>query len=354
MISVIGHFTFMVGAVVNSAIVFPFSILTLRVLTINLSETIVRNGMDNCTMDTNKLIPLLAEMAVFVKIVEAGTFSKAATSLGLSPSSVSRSVARLEQAVNQKLLERTTRKMRLTSIGEEVFLLSRDMLSSAKMVVSAAQSNNSEISGTLRVAAPKALARRMLMPHLLSFAKMYPKVTFQLKVADHFIDPVGNEIDVVIHITDNPVEGLVSKHLGVCKQLLCGSPQYLKNHGTPEHPNQLVEHNCISLGEFPRDKEWLFSKEKRVLKMNIQGSLTVNHSEIRREAVLQDIGLALFPDFMVKHYIESKRLVLLLPDWQVGGSYQGNIIAQYPQSKFIPSQLKAFVLYLQNQLTGQQ
>jgi DNA-binding transcriptional LysR family regulator len=321
-------------------------ILTSRVLIINLYETILINGKDNCAVDINKLIPLLSEMAIFVKVVESGSLSQAAQAIGVSPSSISRSVARLELAIEEKLLERTTRKMRLTPTGEQVFIQCRDMLASAKMAVSAAQSNETDITGSLRIAAPKALSRQVLMPMVMDFLKLYPKVSFHFKVADHIIDPIGDEVDLVIRITDSPIEGLVAKKLGNCKQLLCATPAYLKEHGTPVHPNELKDHNCIVLGEVTKDRQWKFQHEKQVCEINVQGTFTVNHSEIRREAVLQGIGIALFPDFSVAKEIDSKQLVQLLPEWRTLGNYQGGIIAQYPQSKFIPSQLKAFVNYL--------
>lgn len=337
-------------------------ILTSRVLIINLYETIPINGKDNCAVNINKLIPLLSEMAIFVKVVESGSLSQAAQSIGVSPSSISRSVARLELAIEEKLLERTTRKMRLTPTGEQVFIQCRDMLTSAKMAVSAAQSNETDITGSLRIAAPKALSRQVLMPMVMDFLKLYPKVSFHFKVADHIIDPIGDEVDLVIRITDSPIQGLVAKKLGSCKQLLCATTAYLEQHGTPTHPSELIQHNCMVLGEIPKDRQWRFqatpasspntkqSGNNSIVEVNVKGTFIVNHSEIRREAVLQGIGIALFPDFSVANEIKSKALVQLLPDWKTLGNYQGDIVAQYPQSKFIPSQLKAFVHFLEQAL----
>lgn len=164
-------------------------------------------------MDTNKLLPFLYEMAIFVRVVESGSFSSAAKNIGIAPSSISRAVSRLEDFLNEKLLERTTRNMRLTSTGQEVFILCRDMLKSAKMAVSAAQSDQIDVAGSLRVAAPKALSKQVLMPMILDFIQEYPKVTFQLKVTDLMVDPIGDAIDVLIHLTDKPIEGLISKRM---------------------------------------------------------------------------------------------------------------------------------------------
>lgn len=127
-------------------------------------------------------------------MIEAGSLSKAAQAIGVSPSSISRSIARLELAIEEKLLERTTRKMRVISTGNQVFIQYRDMLNSAKMAISAAKSDEADITGSLLIAAPKAFSRQVLMPLVFDFVKMYPKLTFQFKVDDYLIDPIGGEV----------------------------------------------------------------------------------------------------------------------------------------------------------------
>lgn len=301
-------------------------------------------------MDTNKLIPLLSEMAIFVNVVESGSFSKAAQKLGVSPSSVSRSIMRLESALKKKLLERSTRQMRLSSSGQEVYILCCDMMSAAKMAISAAQSDSREVSGVLRVAAPKALSRIVLMPMVLDFISEYPKVTFQLKVADHYIDPIGDEVDIVIQITNNPTEKLVAREIGYCRLVMCASEGYLKQRGRPSHPDDLVEHNCLCLGENPRDRVWSFKKDSRKVSVHVQGSFAVNHSEIRCEAVLRGFGISIFPEFAIQHYIKSGELTELLSDWDMEGGYQGHIVAQYAQSKYVPQQIKTFIEYVQQRM----
>lgn len=297
-------------------------------------------------MDTNKIMNLMPEMATFVCVIEEGSFSKAALKLGVMPSSVSRSISKLERALQQKLIERTTRSLRLTSVGEEVFQLCLVMLQSAKQAIHAAQANQNEISGDLTIAAPKALARQVLMPRVLAFIKAYPNVHLKWKVTDHYIDPIGGEVDVIIHITTNPVEGLIARTLGKVKRIACASPEYIKKHGLPIHPSELISHQCIGYGETPADDSWTLTQNTKKHTFKIKGPLAVNHSEIRREAVLQGLGISIFPDFTLTKYFDSGELIQVLPDWHINGSYQGNIVAQYPQSKYIPNQLKAFIEFL--------
>ncbi|WP_353500286.1 LysR family transcriptional regulator [Vibrio sp. CB1-14] len=301
-------------------------------------------------MDKSKLIGLLHEMAVFVEVIEQGGFAKAAKVLGCAPSSVSRTIHRLEASLNEKLIERSTRHMALTPVGKKVHMHCLEMLGSAKNAVFAAQSEQEDICGSLRVAAPKALSRQVLMPIVLDFAEAYPNVDLHFKVADHFIDPMSDEVDVLIQITNSPKENLVATSLGQCRLILCASPAYVERIGMPSHPDKLSEHNCLCLGENPRDKIWSFSSNRHSTTVDVKGSFAVNHSEIRREAVLRGLGVSVFPEFAVQSYIDNGTLVPLLADWHVSGNYQGKIIAQYVQSKYIPRQLRAFVDYVKSGL----
>ncbi len=302
-------------------------------------------------MDTNKLIALLPEMATFVIVLEEGSFSKAAGRLGVAPSSVSRSIAKLENALNQKLLERTTRNMRLSSAGEQVYSLCVDMLKSARLATDAAFSSQNEVSGEIRIAAPRAFSNQVLAPVILDFLQTYPKVSVHFIVEDHFIDPVGHEVDMVIHITEKPVEGLVARVLGTNRLILCASPGYLEKSGYPVEPEDLSAHQCIRLGESSVDRKWTFRNDQTIRSVNVDGRLAVNHTEIRKDAVLRGMGISIFPEFSISGLLKSGEVVELFPDWDILSRYQGKIVAQYPQSRFIPNQLKVLVDYLQRRLT---
>ena len=301
-------------------------------------------------MDTSRLIALLPELATFVVVIEEGSFSKAAARLGIAPSSVSRSVSKLENILQSKLLERTTRTMRLTRAGEEVHHLSSDMLKAAQLATSAAFAEQSEITGEIRLAAPRAFSYQVLSPLILDFLETYPKVSIHFVVEDHFIDPIGHQVDLVVHITDTPIEGLVSKTLGINRLVVCATQEYLDCYGFPHSPLDLQAHQCIRLGENVGDKKWLFTKSGDALSVNIDGRLAVNHTEIRKLAVQRSLGISIFPEFAIRHLVEQGKVVQLFPDWEVKGRYQGKIVAQYPQSRFVPKQLKVFTDYLQQRL----
>lgn len=296
------------------------------------------------------MISLLPEIAIFVHVVETESFSKTASILGVSPSSISRSISRLEDAWKVKLFERTTRKMRTTNKGTEIYQICSSIVANARLATDAAQSHKNEINGTLRVAAPKALSRQVLMPIVLDFIEQNPNVKFQLKVTDSFLDPIRDDVDILIHITDTPVESLVGRTLAKCKLVMCASPDYLNKYGVPNTPQDLKGHNCLCLGEDIKDSYWKFTRNDQQHCISVNGSLQVNHSEIRREAVLRGVGISIFPEFSIREYIENGQAVELLTAWQVKGNYQGNIIAQYPQSKYIPVQVRCFLDFLAQNL----
>lgn len=297
-------------------------------------------------MEMNKLINLLPELAIFVAVIEEGNFAACADKLGVAPSSVSRSMSKLESKLECRLLERTTRKMSLTPIGEEVYLLARDMLSSAKQAVQAVHSLDEGCKGKLRIAVPKALANQVLKPLFIKFIQQHPQVRLQLKVVDHFIDPVGDETDLVIHIAQQPIESLVAKELGSCPLILCASPAYISSHPKISHPNDLEQHSCITLGEHVTDNLWRFNSPSETVTVAVSGSMVVNHSEIRRDAVLNGLGVSLFPTFVVKDRILSGELKPILQEWQLQSRYQGTVYAQYPQSKYVATNIKIFVGFL--------
>lgn len=300
-------------------------------------------------MDTNKLMPLLSEMATFVTVADNESFSKAGKKLNQAPSSVSRSISRLEAALGCKLLERTTRKVSLNPKGREVFELCSSMLSSAKMAANAAQSIEGEVSGALRIAAPKALCKQVLAPIVLNFAQAYPLVKVTLLAVDHFIDPISDEVDVIIRLTNQPIEGLIAKTLSHSKLILCACPDYLDERGIPKTPDDLAQHDCITLGEEAGDDVWHFSNKGEKTKIKVRERFSANHTQIRREAAIRGMGIAIFPDFSIQDTLDKGELVPVLADWRLLGKYQGDIIAQYAQSKYIPTQIRTFISYLQGE-----
>ncbi|MBA6390542.1 LysR family transcriptional regulator [Colwellia sp. BRX10-3] len=301
-------------------------------------------------MDTNKLIPLLSDMAIFVSVVEQGNFSKAAKKLGVTPSAVSRQISRLEDALGIKLLQRTTRQLALTESGKITFNYCKQMVESADQAVNASRSATSTVSGLLRVAAPKSLANKVLRPLFVEFLKCYPDIQLHLKVSDRILDPIHDGVDFLIHINNTPIEALVNVKLGHVEHVVCASPDFLSKHTLPLHPDDLKNLACICLGENMADSRWRFSNKNQQTTVQVTGSYLINHSEMRRDAIEQGFGVGSLPDYIAQQGIETGKLIPLLEDWQLQGNYQGDICLQYVQSKYLPNKNRVFIDFMKQKL----
>jgi len=301
-------------------------------------------------MNTNDLIPLLSDMAIFVTVVEQGNFSKAAKKLGVTPSAVSRQISRLEDALGIKLLQRTTRQLALTESGILTFDYCKQMVESADQAVNASRSATSTVSGLLRVSAPKSLANKVLRPLFVEFLKRYPDIQLHLKVTDRILDPIHDGVDFLIHINDTPIEALVNVKIGHVEQVLCASPDFIKKHSLPTHPDDLKYLPCICLGENMADNRWRFSNKNQQTTIQVTGSYLLNHSDMRKDAIEQGFGVGPLPDYIAQQSIETGKLIPLLEDWQLQGNYQGDICLQYVQSKYMPNKNRVFIDFIKQKL----
>ena len=302
--------------------------------------------MDLCVVSINLPLSLLAEMVVFVKVVEAGSFSEAARQLGTSPSAVSRSVARLEKALAIRLLQRTTRKLGLTDAGQEVFKRCNDMAGAAQAVMDLSGRFAREAEGLIRLSVPKAVGRYVIHPHMPEFLRRYPKVDVQLILEDRYVDLIDDNVDLSIRITEQPPPGLVGRQLFPIEHLLCATPQYLADHGVPHQPEDLPEHSCIYLGETPADARWKFRQGSKTVTVGVRGRYAANHTGVRLDAVLQHIGIGSLPYFTARQALEEGRVVQVLPEWDFIASYHGGAWLLQTPTRYLPPKLRVFIDFL--------
>jgi len=297
-------------------------------------------------MDTNKLISSLPDMASFVTVVEQGSFSAASRKLGVTPSAVSRQMTRLERALGVRLLERTTRKLQLSVAGQPIYELCLAMLNSAREAAQISSGVTKDPVGQLRIAAPKAVAKCLLEPLLLSFIEQYPHIELQLKVTDHIVDPLHNEVDLLVSLQREPALGLIAKELGEVSIVLCASAQYLAANPTLQEPDDLASHSVLTLGESANDNLLEMSKGAKTKRVSISGRYSVNHSQMRLNAALQGVGIALLQDFVARDELANGNLIRVLEGWHIKHNYQGTLRLQYASSNFIPERLKLLVAHL--------
>ena len=297
-------------------------------------------------MSINLPLPLLGEMAIFVKVVETGSFSEAARQMGASPSSVSRSISRLEKALATRLLQRTTRKLRLSEGGEEVFKRCQEMVNAARSVMEVSGQFTHEAEGLVRVSVPKAVGRFVIHPHMPAFLRRYPKVDVQLILEDRPVDLIDDNLDLILRISESPPPGLVGRPLFPIEHLLCATPQYLREHGTPEHPHDLLEHSCIYLGETPADARWKFRQAGKTVTVGVRGRYAANHTGVRLDAVLQHVGIGSLPYFTARHALEAGTVVQVLAQWDFIASYHGEVWLLHSPTRYLPPKLRVFIDYL--------
>lgn len=301
-------------------------------------------------MRTNKVFSLLNEMATLVKVVETGSFSEAARQFGSTPSAVSRSIAKLEKALNTQLIQRTTRKLRLSDSGQEVFRHAQAMMQSMQLAVSSAGKSDDELAGKIKIAAPRALGRFLIHPLLPDFLAQHPKVDIVFILEDRFVDLIDEDIDIVFRITDEPPPGMMGRKLMRIEHLICATPSYLEENTTPEHPHDLKKHSCIALSEQSIDARWKFTKEDKNVYVDVGGRYTANHTGVRLDAVLNDLGIASLPAFIAEPALLTGKIVQVLSDWIFTTNYHGDVWMFYPPTKHLPLRLRAFIAYLAEKL----
>jgi DNA-binding transcriptional LysR family regulator len=280
------------------------------------------------------------EMEVFVRVVQEGGFSAAARSLDLTPSAVSKLIARLEDRLGVRLLARTTRVLSLTGEGElyhrAALRLLQDLNETEQSLAAGA------VRGRLRVNASVPFGTHMVTPALPSFLEKFPGLTVDLSLTDDVINPV--ETDIALRVGILPDSALIARKLGQSRRIVCAAPAYLEKHGTPVTPSDLGRHNCI-LFNFRRSRVgWPFRDGEREFELTVSGNALVNNGETARALALDGVGITRLGGFHVADAIEQGRLVPLLETFNPGDWEP--IHAIYLGGGEVPGRVRAFIEHM--------
>ncbi len=300
-------------------------------------------------MNKNKQQDLLVNMAIFNEVATQGSFSATAQALQMTPSSVSKRIAKLEEELAVRLIERTTRSMRLTNIGEQFLSHCQTMLQEVDSAVAVAQRSQDELLGEVSISAPKAFANLVLQPLVLQFLQEFKQINVQILATDVPVDLLRENIDCSIEI-GTPSDYLIAKPLLAVRQVLCATPHYLSHHQKPTTPTDLQHHSCLSLGESQGDNQWHFVKDDKQMTITVDGRYVVNHSNMRLQGVLNHLGIGCFPDFVVKDLLDKGELVEVLADWQLQANYHGMAWITYLPNKFQSLRIRTFVNFLRENI----
>jgi DNA-binding transcriptional LysR family regulator len=260
---------------------------------------------------------LLAEMSVLAAVVETGSFTRAAEVLGLSASGVSRSVARLEAKIGVRLLERTTRALRLTGEGTRLYELAAPHLSGIEEAADAVAGAAAQVRGVLRVSLNPLFVRYVLAPRLPEFLARYPELELKMVLVPDAADLVTEGVDVAVRFGPQPASSMSSRLLLHTRVLTVAAPAYLKRHGRPETPQDLAGHECLQYIN-PQDGrvfDWEFHRGKEVLVVETRGRLTLTDGDALVRACVAGAGVAQILALGFESLTADGVLVDLFPDW---------------------------------------
>ncbi|MFE3838397.1 LysR family transcriptional regulator [Pseudogemmobacter sonorensis] len=258
----------------------------------------------------------LTSMAVFVKVVETGSFTAAAQAFGLSAAMVGKHVRALEERLQIPLLNRTTRRQSLTDVGAQFLEHCRIVLAEVAAAESLAAESQSRPRGLLRVNAPISFGSSSLAEALPDYLRRCPEVRVELSITDRMVDLVDEGFDVVIRIGPLADTSLRARALAPYRLVACAAPAYLAERGTPRHPRDLAGHACLGLAHWvPRDL-WSFDGPEGRVAVEVSGPFVANMGPALRVAALQGLGIILQPEVLLATDLAAGRLVALLPDYR--------------------------------------
>jgi DNA-binding transcriptional LysR family regulator len=286
---------------------------------------------------------LLEEMAAFAKVADAKSFSGAARATGLSKAAISKQIARLETNLGAKLINRTTRRLSLTEAGQVLYTHCSRINEEAEAAHQAVSQLFSEPRGVLRVSASVAFGIQHVMPAIPDFLRAFPRLSVHVGLADRFVDIVQEGFDIVIRLTDTPGPNVVARKLATFGYVLCASPAYLAEHGTPKAPQELADHNCLFYSNMNPDDEWELEGPEGRVSVRVSGKILVNSSEAVRIAAQQGLGIALEPTYAVGDDLHRGTLRTVLPGYRPRGRFGNSVFAVYLPTRHVPPKTRAFI-----------
>lgn len=294
-------------------------------------------------------LPDLEAWAIFARVADTGSFARAAVELGLSTATVSKAVARLETRIGASLLSRTSRRLSLTTLGQEVAERALQMLAEAEAMEADALDRTAEPRGLVRVAVPMSFGQQQVAPLLPGLLQRHPGIRVDLHLSDELVDLIGGGFDFALRIARLENSSLRVRRICDVRKLLIASPGYAAAHGLPNHPRELADHPCFGYAYQTTGNRWEFtSPSGEAFGVNLNGPIRVNNGEALMPALLAGIGLAALPDFLVWDELQAGQLVEVLPDWSLPGS---DLSLVMPPATLRPARVTATMEFLHQALS---
>lgn len=287
---------------------------------------------------------ILPFIEIFAAVVDKGSFTAAAESLGISRPVVSKQVSQLEKRLGVQLLHRTTRRLHLTEAGEVFSRYAQNIVTESQEAEHSVIPLQSEPTGNLRITAPESLAISLLPDALSGFQKQYPKIVLDLYISGSFVDLIEEGIDIALRVGSMEDSSLIARRLMASKLHVCASPEYWRKKGKPIHPNDLKMHNCLVYSQSRSSDTWSFKGENtEKLRVKVTGNLKSGAGNIILDAGLKGQGVFIGPTYMVEKALKAGGLEQVLEAYSVTTT---GLFAVYPYSKMVSRKVRVFIDYL--------
>jgi DNA-binding transcriptional LysR family regulator len=286
---------------------------------------------------------LLDGVAVFVGVINAGSFTAAAHALGHSTSYVSKAVTRLEKRLGSRLLNRTTRTISLTDAGRAYYERCSQIVIDAENAERSINQLQEKPSGLLRINAPGSFGSKYMLDVLSQFMHRYPEVKLEVEFNDRLIDVVAEGYDVVIRVGEIKDSNLVARKFTSSRGVVVASPDYLKRKGCPKRAEDLAQHDCIAYSLLPTPTQWVFYKDGVRTSVTVDPRAMCNSAEIEVAMAVQGIGITRLPLFTCEQEVANGDLQIILADYD---QLKYDVYAVYPHRQYLTAKVRAFVDYV--------
>ena len=287
---------------------------------------------------------VMHSMAVFRRVVEAKSFSAVARETNMSQSTVSKHIAALEERLDTKLLNRSTRSLKLTEAGKEYYHHCIRILNDFQEAEASVGKGKIKPTGTLRISTGAAFGRTYMLPYLNEFFSTYPDINIDLLFDDDYIDLVKQGIDLAIRIGPLADSTLIARKIGSSPRVVVASPEYLVKHGRPKKPADLIKHNCLLYSLQKAPDLWYFnSAQEGDESIRVSGRLKASSPDAICDATVEGLGISVLCEWYARKYIKDGRLKVILQDYHPTAY---DINAVYPERKFVPQKVKRMIEFL--------
>lgn len=295
----------------------------------------------------------LADLRIFTKVIRTGSFSAAARQLGLPPSSVSRRIGALEQRLGVPLFIRTTRQVSLTEAGRVYSGSINRVLSDLDAADQQVSQFHDKPRGTLCIESRVSLGSRLIAPLLSRFLREYPGLNVDLRLTSQQIDTLSQGVDLGIRFGLGRNSSLITRKVASARQGIYASPGYLKTHGEPNLPDDLVDHNCLAFVVNGEATVWRFRRGKETREMTIQGNYSSNDVGALHAVTLDGLGVSVYHEWVVTEDVRTGRLCRVLPDWQIATmpTFDTHIYVMYPPNMQNLPKVRVFTDFLVRHLS---